>query len=605
MATGFPAIPTPNRIDLRAIQAAIQGARQRIEALEAQLGIVSSTAQQTSSTSTSNLNSILTQLSNLTKRVIALEQAATTDIGQFVAGESLVIGQGVVPITSTTIGAVDPSDPTRIFGLIGIALNSATPGTAVQVQRRGVLTLPGVSGLIAGRAVYVDGVGVTQTPDYDATAIPIGVAVSTTQIFISPDWPALLYPTFSSGFVDHYLDYLPVTFRALKDGSSLEAMIDNLPFNSGVDSHAQVPMTVNGVAVRVNAGDIGGGGGLTGITALTGDVAASGVGSVATTLATVNGNVGSFTSANITVNGKGLITAAAAGAGGLPDFTDTLLTAIPNVSVNFARLQASGGATDIAVGFQWKGSGYFAVDTPDGATTGGNARGAFAWDGQTGSGGLRSAANHIASGIRSALIATSDAKADGVQSAVIASDRGQALGDDSLVTGQRGVTTGAASFAMGNFSSDWGFPAVFVIGSFGNNALGESQTMVLQLRATIAFSASIKILTVGGLVPAFPSAGRVAAFVAHVYMTVTGGDHLYGTLEGMLAADYSLAGIVFVGGIAPTPTYKARTAGAIANWSISASLDTSVGGLNVECTDSSGGGIVSCRCVLYWMTNQP
>ncbi len=259
MATGFPAIPTPNRIDLRAIQAAIQGARQRIEALEAQLGIVSSTAQQTSSTSTSNLNSILAQLSNLTRRVIALEQAATTDIGQFVAGESLVIGQGVVPITSTTIGAVDPSDPTRIFGLIGIALNSATPGTAVQVQRRGILTLPGVTGLVAGRAVYVDGVSVTQTPDYDATAIPVGVAVSTTQIFISPDWPALLYPTFSSGFVDHYLDYLPVTFRALKDGSSLEAMIDNLPFNSGVDSHAQVPMTVNGVAVRVNAGDIGGG----------------------------------------------------------------------------------------------------------------------------------------------------------------------------------------------------------------------------------------------------------------------------------------------------------------------------------------------------------
>ena len=256
MATGFPAIPTPNRIDLRAIQAAIQGARQRIEALEAQLGIVSSTAQQTSSTSTSNLNSILTQLSNLTKRVIALEQAATTDIGQFVAGESLVIGQGVVPITSTTIGAVDPSDPTRIFGLIGIALNSATPGTAVQVQRRGVLTLPGVSGLIAGRAVYVDGVGVTQTPDYDATAIPLGVAVSTTQIFISPDWPALLYQTFSSGFVDRYLDYLPVTFRALQSLSSLEALIDALPYNSGAASGMMVPVTQGGIAVRVTAGDI-------------------------------------------------------------------------------------------------------------------------------------------------------------------------------------------------------------------------------------------------------------------------------------------------------------------------------------------------------------
>lgn len=49
------------------------------------------------------------------------------------------------------------------------------------------------------------------------------------------------------------------------------------------------------------------------ITALTGDGTASGPGSVALTLATVNSNVGSFTYASITVNGKGLITAASNG----------------------------------------------------------------------------------------------------------------------------------------------------------------------------------------------------------------------------------------------------------------------------------------------------
>ena len=52
------------------------------------------------------------------------------------------------------------------------------------------------------------------------------------------------------------------------------------------------------------------------ITALTGDVTASGPGSVAATLATVNANVGSFTNSAITVNGKGLITAAASGVTG-------------------------------------------------------------------------------------------------------------------------------------------------------------------------------------------------------------------------------------------------------------------------------------------------
>lgn len=56
------------------------------------------------------------------------------------------------------------------------------------------------------------------------------------------------------------------------------------------------------------------------ITALTGDVTASGPGSVAATLATVNGNVGSFTNASITVNGKGLITAASSGSAGLTSY---------------------------------------------------------------------------------------------------------------------------------------------------------------------------------------------------------------------------------------------------------------------------------------------
>ena len=54
-----------------------------------------------------------------------------------------------------------------------------------------------------------------------------------------------------------------------------------------------------------------------GITQLHGDVAAGpGTGNQAATLATVNTDVGSFTSANITINAKGLITAAANGSGG-------------------------------------------------------------------------------------------------------------------------------------------------------------------------------------------------------------------------------------------------------------------------------------------------
>ena len=73
------------------------------------------------------------------------------------------------------------------------------------------------------------------------------------------------------------------------------------------------------------------------ITALTGDATASGPGSAALTLATVNSNVGSFTNASITVNAKGLITAASTGT--------TPVTSITVASANGFTGSSSGGAT--------------------------------------------------------------------------------------------------------------------------------------------------------------------------------------------------------------------------------------------------------------------
>lgn len=73
------------------------------------------------------------------------------------------------------------------------------------------------------------------------------------------------------------------------------------------------------------------------ITALTGDATASGPGSSALTLATVNSNVGSFTNASITVNAKGLITAASNGT--------APVTSITIASTNGFTGTSSGGAT--------------------------------------------------------------------------------------------------------------------------------------------------------------------------------------------------------------------------------------------------------------------
>lgn len=259
MSFGSPNIATPRPDDARGWQTAISNTRQRIEQLEGALSTAQQTLAATGNTSTTNLNAILAQLANLRVRVTALENASATDIGEFIAGEDVVIGQGVVPIGASTVGAADASDPTRMWGLIGISLENASAGGMLQVQRRGIYVVPGASTLIPGRAVYVEGTGITQTPDSDATALPVGVAVTATTIFIDPDLPALLYASSPSAIEDSFEDYLPVTYRLLKTITptvDLEAAIAALPFSSGVDPNANVPVSMGGVAVRVTAGDI-------------------------------------------------------------------------------------------------------------------------------------------------------------------------------------------------------------------------------------------------------------------------------------------------------------------------------------------------------------
>jgi hypothetical protein len=92
------------------------------------------------------------------------------------------------------------------------------------------------------------------------------------------------------------------------------------------------------------------------ITALTGDATATGPGSVALTLATVNSNVGSFGSStsipSFTVNAKGLITAASGNAVVAPAGTLTGTTLASNVvSSSLTSLGSSAAVTNNAGGF--------------------------------------------------------------------------------------------------------------------------------------------------------------------------------------------------------------------------------------------------------------
>lgn len=66
MALGKPAIPTPNGIDLRAIQGAVMAVRQRIEALEASIAALAS------------LGALPSTLASLQAQITALSRTITT-----------------------------------------------------------------------------------------------------------------------------------------------------------------------------------------------------------------------------------------------------------------------------------------------------------------------------------------------------------------------------------------------------------------------------------------------------------------------------------------------------------------------------------------------
>lgn len=81
---------------------------------------------------------------------------------------------------------------------------------------------------------------------------------------------------------------------------------------------------------------------------LTGDVTTSSAASAAATLATVNSNVGSFTAANITVNAKGLVTAASNGAATVTYYPPTyqeFLSGSGTYNLNYTFVITSGNAT--------------------------------------------------------------------------------------------------------------------------------------------------------------------------------------------------------------------------------------------------------------------
>lgn len=129
----------------------------------------------------------------------------------------------------------------------------------------------------------------------------------------------VVYNTTTNQFlIDNGIAFVPVSGGG-GGVSSLNSLTGALTLAAG----SNITITPSGGNTLTIASTGGG----SGITQLTGDVTAGpGSGSEVATLATVNSDVGSFTNVNITVNAKGLITAASSGVSPSANYQKDLFT---------------------------------------------------------------------------------------------------------------------------------------------------------------------------------------------------------------------------------------------------------------------------------------
>lgn len=252
MALGKPSVPLVKEPSVRSIESALSAVRERLRLIEASLASVSATSS--TNTLSTTVAALQANIQSLNRRVTQLElEIGVTDVVALTAAQAIAIGDAVVPVGDSTCGVVDPADPTRVFGCLGLAQNSASAGQSVNVQRRGSFTIPSGT-LEAGRAVYAKlGGGLTQDPGYAAYSVPVGVATSTTTLWVDPGDPALLdVGTYASDF-----DLpVPVSYALLVNQlAGLQALVDLL--NMGADGYVVIYQGAFGVA----AGGGGGGGG--------------------------------------------------------------------------------------------------------------------------------------------------------------------------------------------------------------------------------------------------------------------------------------------------------------------------------------------------------
>ena len=209
-----------------------------------------------------------------------------------------------------------------------------------------------------------------------------------------------------------------------------------------------------------------------------------------------------------TVNSTSLLGSGDIAISGLTGFTAAESTSSPNATVPVASLTANNAATNVDAALRAKGTGAVLAQVPDGATTGGNKRGASAVDWQA----VRGAATQVASGLQSTLCGGGNNTASGVQSVVvggyanIASGTGSTSvgGASNTVSGPYAVSTGGvgniisgeASWAPGGkYANTRSIIAAGAYGMINRVAGGDRQTMVLPIACAARTDATPTVMT--------------------------------------------------------------------------------------------------------------
>jgi hypothetical protein len=127
------------------------------------------------------------------------------------------------------------------------------------------------------------------------------------------------------------------------------------------------------------------------------------------------------------------------------NWDQAIYTASPNNTINVVQIAAKGSGTNIGLAITPKGTGYISAQVPNGAASGGNARGSRSVDLQM----TRVAASQVASGENAGILCGQNNISSALNSVVLGGENNTSSGSRSTTGGQTCVASGDSSVAIG------------------------------------------------------------------------------------------------------------------------------------------------------------